>query len=187
MWGVGDRSGEIDTLKNLTQSRYLVATPTGAKACAGAGAEGHTGVIDLRLVVEAVEAEIDCLQTAFDAAMAKSKSKLIAPTWPRLPNPIDLGDPPRDRNAPDDVAAALGIARSGPRERRRVRELREGNIAHPVGELFPDIRREVARFQLDPYTVQPVRERRTIAAVLVVAAAQHILNRGLIGADMHCQ
>lgn len=104
-------ASETSTLRNLTESRYLVATPAGAKACAGAGAEGHTGVIDLRLVVEAVEAEIHCLQTAFDTALAKSRSKLIAPTWPRLPNPIDLGNPPRDRNAPDDVAAALGIAR----------------------------------------------------------------------------
>ena len=103
--------GKIGALKNLTQSRYLVATPMGAKACAGAGADGHTGVIDLRLIIEAVDAEIRCLQTAFDTALVKSKSKLIAPTWPRLPNPINLADPPRDRNAPDEVAAALGIAR----------------------------------------------------------------------------
>ena len=104
-------ASETSMLRNLTESRYLVATPAGAKACACAGAEGHTGVIDLRLIIESIDAEIQCLQTAFDTALAKSKSKLIAPTWLRLPDPIDLGDPPRDRNAPDDVAAALGIAR----------------------------------------------------------------------------
>jgi hypothetical protein len=68
-------------------------------------------VIDLGQVVDAIAVEIRRLQTAFDAASEASKSKLIAPTWPRLPAVLDLDNPPRDSNAPDDVAVALGIAR----------------------------------------------------------------------------
>jgi hypothetical protein len=40
---------------------------------------------------------------------------------------------------------------------------------------------------VDLNTVQPVLDRRAILAVLVVTSAQHVLDRGLIGANMHGQ
>jgi hypothetical protein len=104
-------STDSDTLTNLTQDRYVVATPAGAKACDRADARTHRGVIDLDRVVNAITSEIHRLQTVFDTASARSKSKLITPSWPRIPAVLDLENPPRDSNAPDDVAIALAIAR----------------------------------------------------------------------------
>ncbi|KMO71629.1 hypothetical protein [Mycolicibacterium chlorophenolicum] len=88
---------ELQKLKNLTLGRYLIATASGAETCTSAEAERHRGVIDVSQTVESVGSETNRLQEAFDAALAKSKSKLIAPTWPRMPRMIDLEAPPRRR------------------------------------------------------------------------------------------
>lgn len=99
------------TLQSLTRARYLVATPAGGKALNRAGAGDNRGVIDLTASRDAVESEIGRLQTSFEEAASKSKSSLIAPTWPRLPKPIGLRQPPVDVKVPQNVAATLGIAR----------------------------------------------------------------------------
>jgi hypothetical protein len=61
--------------------------------------------------LSAVESEIRRLQKVFEQAAAKSKSKLIAATWPHLPAAIDLEHAPADANAPQNVVVTLGIAR----------------------------------------------------------------------------
>jgi hypothetical protein len=109
--GVGFNSDEGEKLKLLTQARYLVATPAGNRECSKAGARTHLGHVDLAQIVSAVESEIVCLQSLFELEAAKSKSKLVAPTWPRTPKAIDLAYPPVDALAPEKVAPALGIAR----------------------------------------------------------------------------
>jgi hypothetical protein len=102
---------DFEKLKTLTEMRYLVPTPSGAEVCSSVHLVGHRGVIDLGQTLAEVDSEMVRLQEQFEAVAAKSKSKLIAPTWPRLPTQIDLANPPRDIRAPTEVAAALGIAR----------------------------------------------------------------------------
>ena len=97
--------------KLLTQARYLVATPAGDKALDRASAHDNRGVVDLAATVTVVELEITRLQIVFERAAATSKSSLVAPTWPPLPKAIDLGQPPVDVKAPQNVAVTLGIAR----------------------------------------------------------------------------
>lgn len=95
----------------LTQSRYLLSTDAGARVCKRAGVDGHLGRVDVVGTLSAVDAERTRLQQVFERAAAASKSSLIAPTWPHLPEPLDLAHPPRDRIAPLNCAAALGVAR----------------------------------------------------------------------------
>lgn len=100
-----------NTLKTLTQARYLAATDAGLAACERAGADCYTANIDLALTLAEVAAEVDRLQEIFENAAAESKSALVPPTWPKLPLRIDRDNPPLDRNAPKEVAVALGMAR----------------------------------------------------------------------------
>jgi hypothetical protein len=95
----------------LTQSRYLLSTDAGARACKRVGVEGHLGLVDVVATLSAVDAERTRLQEVFERAAEASKSSLIAPTWPHLPKPVDLTHPPQDRIAPPNCAGALGVAR----------------------------------------------------------------------------
>jgi hypothetical protein len=108
-WVVNSDEGE--KLKLLTQARYLVATPSGDRACSRAGARTHLGHVDLAETVSAIESEIVCLQALFEMEAAKSKSKLVPPAWPRTPTAIDLAHAPVDAFASKKVAPALGIPR----------------------------------------------------------------------------
>lgn len=98
-------------LRLLTQSRYLFSTNAGRRACDRASLDGHRGLVDADATLSAVSAELSRLQGVFEKTAAVSKSTLIAPTWPHLPKPIDLSDPPLDRIAPPNCAAALGVGR----------------------------------------------------------------------------
>ncbi|AQA04641.1 hypothetical protein BVC93_21940 [Mycobacterium sp. MS1601] len=95
-------------LSSLVQSRKLVVT----HAAAQLRLDGHAGVLDLDAVVDGIEGEIARLQSHFDTKMASEpKSTRVAPTWPHVPERVDLADPPRDSDAPDRVSVVLGIAR----------------------------------------------------------------------------
>jgi hypothetical protein len=102
---------EAGKLERLTQARYVVATRAGDRVLRRITGHGHRGVVDLASTLSAVESEIRELQTVFDRAARSSKSNLIVPTWPHLPEAIDLRHPPADASAPQGVAVTLGIAR----------------------------------------------------------------------------
>ena len=98
---------DTNVLTTLTRARYVTTTGAGRDMCRG----NHAGVVDVAATHAAIASEIEHFQTEFEKAAAASNSKLIAPRWPRLPNVIDLANPPADTNAPAEVAVALGIAR----------------------------------------------------------------------------
>jgi hypothetical protein len=100
-----------DKLELLTRTRDVVVTKAADRAFRRATGNGDRGLVDLARTLSAVESEIVRLQTVFEQAAAKSKSNLIAPSWPHLPEVIDLAQPPVDANAPQNVAVTLGIAR----------------------------------------------------------------------------
>lgn len=102
---------DTGTLRTLTQGRSLTATKAGMEACERGQVDGYVGVVDLVHARTHIESEILRFQSLFEEAAAASKSKLIPPTWPRLPDLIDLASPPIDKNARAEVAVALGIAR----------------------------------------------------------------------------
>ena len=102
---------EDDKVRLLTQSRYLLSTAAGARVCERAGADGHRGLVDPIATLSAVHTERTRLQGVFEQEAAVSKSTLIAPAWPHLPERLDLADPTRDRIAPSNCAVALGVAR----------------------------------------------------------------------------
>ncbi|AXK75360.1 MULTISPECIES: hypothetical protein [Mycobacteriaceae] len=101
----------LNMLTTLTRDRYLVATPPGHLACQAADMNNHRGVVDLKSTLATVELEITLLQAAFEEESKRTKSKLVAPEWPQVPEQIDLEHPPRAVGSPDLVASALGIAR----------------------------------------------------------------------------
>jgi hypothetical protein len=135
---------EDHKVRLLTQSRYLLSTDAGAQVCKRAGVDGHLGLVDVAATLSAVDAEGTRLQEVFERAAAASKSSLIAPTWPRLPKPLDLANPPLDRIAPSNCAAALGVARwlesvavawESLERQRLIRRYMRGNA--PVQRTFP--------------------------------------------------
>lgn len=103
-------AGDCETLKSLVQARYLVATASGLDACRRVSADGYTATIDLSLTLDEVAAEIKRLQGKFEEAATASKSALVPPTWPKLPQSFEATSP-TDPKAPVHVAVALGIAR----------------------------------------------------------------------------
>lgn len=102
---------ESKTLKTLTQNRLLAATDAGLATCKRAEANGYAANIDLALTLAEVAAEVDRLQASFEQAAAESKSALVPPTWPKLPQAFAGDKPPVNRTAPTEAAVALGIAR----------------------------------------------------------------------------
>ncbi|AQT81184.1 hypothetical protein B1R94_20880 [Mycolicibacterium litorale] len=108
-WVIG--SDEPTRLNALTQDRYLVGTPAGMEVYRSLQSDTGADEIDLGMTLVSIEDEIDCLRKKFEEAAAKSKSRLIEPSWPRPPRPLNLEAPPADASAPAEVAVVLGIAR----------------------------------------------------------------------------
>jgi hypothetical protein len=104
--------GETRTIELVTRQRIVLPTPSGQKALSKAKA-APAGYLDVEAVFSSVIAERDRLQGIYESRKTKSKT-LVAPTWPEMPDLLDLDAPPRIEVADQDndcVPIALGIAR----------------------------------------------------------------------------
>lgn len=101
---VFDESGCSPTLTNLTASRLIVATVAGKSIMDGNRVSAHR-VVDVVGTRAAVAAERDQLQTVYERAATARKNgrNLIAPTWPTLPDEVDV----------EQISAPAGDARAG--------------------------------------------------------------------------
>lgn len=102
---------DLSKIDVLTRGRYVVATPSGADVLTSLSAR-PAGLVDLGATINGVAAERDRLHAIYDDLPAARKKTLTPPRWPRVPDAVDLADPPQAHDAGDQRAAtALGIAR----------------------------------------------------------------------------
>lgn len=90
--------GPSSQAEDLLRGRRVLATAAGRAALEG---WDIAGVVDPDATLIGFREEIATLQEAFDA----EARKLVSPTWPALPSPLDFG------TAADAVAVVLGAAR----------------------------------------------------------------------------
>ncbi len=102
---------DLSKVELLTRNRLAVVTPSGVDALQRAEAT-PLGLVDLAGTIDGVLVELGRLRAVYEALPSARKKTLIAPRWPRVPEGVDLAEPPRANDAGDPAAvAALGIAR----------------------------------------------------------------------------
>jgi hypothetical protein len=102
---------DVDTLRSVVSGEVCLTTDAGREAIEQTGVVPGPPV-DATATLEAMVAERDRLQAAFDAEAGRRRSsrELIAPQWPDLPSPLDVNHPP-PIDAPPAVHNALSLAR----------------------------------------------------------------------------
>ncbi len=110
-----DAGDDGERIRSLLAGRRVLATAAGEQALTGPDGDaigGRTiaGFVDAAATVRAVREEIDALQEAFDAELRASGRSLVAPDWPRVPDPAHP-DGLRRCDGDDGTGAALGLGR----------------------------------------------------------------------------
>ncbi|MBP2473327.1 hypothetical protein JOF53_002199 [Crossiella equi] len=95
-----------DKIAALLENRRTLATAEGAKTLASLAIQ--VPLLDPATALAAVEAERDALQAKYDAL--PQPHTFTAPTWPDLPAPLDLANPPSGDGVPP-TQVALAVAR----------------------------------------------------------------------------
>jgi len=104
-----------ERIRSLLVGRRVLATEEGGRALSGPGRRALgggaiAGFVDAEATVRAVRDEIAALQEAFDEELRASGRSLVAPDWPRVPEPAQPEELHRS-DGDDGTGAALGLGR----------------------------------------------------------------------------
>ncbi|KAF0957668.1 hypothetical protein [Rhodococcus sp. T7] len=87
-WGYALEELDPWKVRSLIEERFIVLA--GDTDLLERLAIAHRGIVDVSGTVECARTEVTKLQDAFEAHAAGSRTKLTAPDWPEVPDPVEV-------------------------------------------------------------------------------------------------
>ena len=87
-WGYALEELDPGKVRSLIEDRFIVLA--GDTDLLERLAIAHRGIVDVSGTVECARTEVTKLQDAFEAHAAGSRTKLTAPDWPEVPDPVEV-------------------------------------------------------------------------------------------------